>query len=126
MNRILLAATLGLSVLAQGCNRAGQQAAAPEAAPPAAAPQASAPVAPAAPAAPAMPGMPMPGAPAGQAATYNTTGQITAIAGSDVTISHQPVAALGWPAMTMTFKAPDPEMLSGVKEGSEVAFSFRE
>lgn len=40
-----------------------------------------------------------------------------------ITISHGPVASLGWPAMTMTFKAPDTD-LSPYKEGDKVDFEF--
>lgn len=40
-----------------------------------------------------------------------------------VTIAHGPVAALGWPSMTMGFKA-EPEQLKDLKEGDEVEFEF--
>src|SRR5699024_10921303 len=39
-----------------------------------------------------------------------------------VTIKHQAIAALHWPAMTMTFKAAKPELLEGVKAGEKVRF----
>jgi Cu(I)/Ag(I) efflux system protein CusF len=39
-----------------------------------------------------------------------------------VTLHHGPVAALGWPAMTMTFKAA-PQILQGVKSGQKVSFT---
>jgi membrane fusion protein, copper/silver efflux system len=112
MNRMLIAASIGLAFAVQACNRAEE---------PAAAPQATAP------AAQNMPNMPAAGGtPAGQAATYNTTGEIAAIAGNAVTINHQPVPELGWPAMSMTFTAPDPAMITGLATGNKVAFSFRE
>jgi Cu(I)/Ag(I) efflux system membrane fusion protein len=41
-------------------------------------------------------------------------------------IHHQPVPAPGWPAMTMTFKAPDAGMTTGLQKGAAVEFSFRE
>jgi Cu/Ag efflux protein CusF len=57
--------------------------------------------------------------------TYSASGNVTAIAGDRVTISHGPVAGLGWPAMTMTFTAPEPAMLRGIGVGDRVAFQFR-
>lgn len=62
---------------------------------------------------------------AANAATYSATGNVTAIAGDRVTISHGPVAGLGWPAMTMTFKAPEAALLRGISVGDRVAFQFR-
>lgn len=41
-----------------------------------------------------------------------------------VTIAHEPVESLNWPAMTMTFKAKDKAMLDQVKPGAKVEFSF--
>jgi Cu(I)/Ag(I) efflux system protein CusF len=38
-------------------------------------------------------------------------------------IAHGPVESLGWPAMTMNFKAPDVD-LSQIKAGDEVNFEF--
>jgi Cu(I)/Ag(I) efflux system periplasmic protein CusF len=51
-----------------------------------------------------MPGMAMP---ASAAKTGKGTGVITEIdaAGGHLTIKHGPIASLGWPAMTMGFKA---------------------
>jgi Cu(I)/Ag(I) efflux system membrane fusion protein len=41
-----------------------------------------------------------------------------------VTLSHQPVPALNWPAMTMTFRLADPALAKGVKVADRVAFAF--
>lgn len=41
-----------------------------------------------------------------------------------VTLDHEPVASMNWPAMTMTFKAKDKKMLEGVKPGQKVEFDF--
>jgi Cu(I)/Ag(I) efflux system protein CusF len=41
-----------------------------------------------------------------------------------VTIHHGPIAALGWPAMTMTFKAT-PEALKAAKSGQTVSFTLK-
>jgi Cu(I)/Ag(I) efflux system protein CusF len=40
-----------------------------------------------------------------------------------VTVHHGPIAALGWPAMTMTFKAA-PEVLKAAKPGATVTFTL--
>ncbi|MFC3068507.1 copper-binding protein [Phenylobacterium soli] len=40
-----------------------------------------------------------------------------------VTIHHGPIAALKWPAMTMTFKAT-PDLLKDVKKGATVTFTL--
>lgn len=49
--------------------------------------------------------------------------KLDAAAGS-VTLQHGPIAALNWPAMTMTFKA-DPTVLQGVKAGEKVEFVLK-
>jgi len=41
-----------------------------------------------------------------------------------VTIHHGPIAALGWPAMTMTFKAT-PEALKAARPGQTVSFTLK-
>lgn len=51
------------------------------------------------------------------------SGRIEAIEGAGVTISHGAVAATGWPAMTMTFRA-DPNQLHGLAAADRVAFAF--
>lgn len=40
-----------------------------------------------------------------------------------VTIAHGPVEALGWPSMTMSFRAT-PDQLQTLKKGDQVAFDF--
>jgi Cu(I)/Ag(I) efflux system protein CusF len=40
-----------------------------------------------------------------------------------VTIHHGPIAALKWPAMTMTFKAA-PDVLKAAKKGASVSFTL--
>lgn len=64
---------------------------------------------------------------AGQSATemeHETQGTIEAITDRNITISHQPVATLKWPAMTMSFKLMKPEQARGLKTGARVRFSF--
>lgn len=41
-----------------------------------------------------------------------------------VTIAHGPIAALGWPAMTMAFRVHSPEMLNNVAVGARVHFEL--
>ena len=42
-----------------------------------------------------------------------------------VTIQHGPIPAVGWPAMTMAFKAAPPSLLKTAKVGRKVAFVAR-
>ncbi|MDQ3039136.1 MAG: copper-binding protein [Pseudomonadota bacterium] len=55
----------------------------------------------------------------------SATGVVTAVdpSAKTVTIEHGPVAALKWPAMTMTFQAPDADM-TAIKAGDRVSFDF--
>ena len=51
------------------------------------------------------------------------TGTVTAIdkAAGKITLNHGPIPEVGWPAMTMAFKAR-PELLDSVAVGDKVAF----
>jgi Cu(I)/Ag(I) efflux system membrane fusion protein len=42
-----------------------------------------------------------------------------------VTLDHEPIASLGWPAMTMGFKVKDSQQLSKLKVGDEVDFDLK-
>ena len=55
---------------------------------------------------------------------YETTGTIEQITATSVTLSHEPVVALGWPAMTMSFALPDTTIARGLKKGDRVRFGF--
>ena len=59
-------------------------------------------------------------------ATYDTVGRIEQVASDKVTLSHQPVPALQWPAMTMTFRVEDPSLVRGYKVGDQVRFGFEQ
>ena len=61
---------------------------------------------------------------ASSAQIYETTGRIETLDRSSVTLSHQPVPALGWPAMTMAFRLVDPAIARGFKPGDQVHFAF--
>lgn len=43
---------------------------------------------------------------------------------SAVTVAHEPVAALNWPAMTMQFKVGDAALLDRLQPGGRIAFEF--
>ncbi|WP_303832168.1 copper-binding protein [Asticcacaulis taihuensis] len=45
--------------------------------------------------------------------------------GASITIAHGPIAALKWPAMTMTFKTEKPELTSGLTVGQSVHFVLK-
>lgn len=49
--------------------------------------------------------------------------KIDAKAGS-VTIAHDPIKALNWPAMTMPFKVADKAVLGKMKPGAKVRFQL--
>ncbi|RQS16451.1 efflux RND transporter periplasmic adaptor subunit [Burkholderia sp. Bp9002] len=58
--------------------------------------------------------------------TYETTGKVEKVTPADITFSHQPVPALGWGAMTMTFNKPAPNAFPDVKPGQTVRFVFKQ
>lgn len=39
-----------------------------------------------------------------------------------VTVQHEPIAALGWPAMTMAFRVRSADLLTGLSVGARVRF----
>jgi Cu(I)/Ag(I) efflux system protein CusF len=59
------------------------------------------------------------------ATTASASGTVEAVdtAAKTITIAHGPIDALKWPAMTMTFKAPDVD-LTGLKQGDQVSFEI--
>lgn len=59
------------------------------------------------------------------ATTASATGTVQAVDASagTVTIDHGPIDALQWPAMTMTFHAPDVD-LGAIEKGDQVSFEF--
>ena len=60
------------------------------------------------------------------APTYETTGKVEAVTSHDITVSHQPVPALGWGAMTMAFGKPSATAFPEVKTGETVHFAFKQ
>lgn len=65
--------------------------------------------------------------PAAAAKTGHATGVVTAVdsKAKTVTIKHGPIPGVGWPGMTMTFKADPPALASKVKAGDKVAFTVK-
>jgi Cu(I)/Ag(I) efflux system membrane fusion protein len=61
-----------------------------------------------------------------QPTLYETRGLVEALAGDQITFSHEAVPAIGWPAMTMTFKLGSPTLTKGLKVGDRVAFGFEQ
>jgi Cu(I)/Ag(I) efflux system membrane fusion protein len=59
---------------------------------------------------------------------HRAVGVLNAIdaAGGTVTISHEPVASLKWPAMKMDFVLANPSLVAGVKPGAAIEFEFVE
>ena len=55
------------------------------------------------------------------------SGTVTAVdtAAGTVTLSHGPIAAIEWPAMTMQFTTEGPGMLQGVEVGDSVTFEIK-
>lgn len=64
-------------------------------------------------------------APAADTARYEGEGTVEAIGDGALTLSHGPVSALKWPAMTMDFAVPPQGLPRGLAPGDKVAFEFR-
>jgi Cu(I)/Ag(I) efflux system periplasmic protein CusF len=81
-----------------------------------------------APSASNMPNMPAAQQSAGdQAAENRGMGVVQSVdtANGSLTIAHEPIAALGWPAMTMSFKVDRASLLEGVEAGEHIEFMLR-
>ncbi len=62
---------------------------------------------------------------ANSAARHQGQARVEAISADALTLSHGPIAALKWPAMTMDFKRPPPDALPrNLKVGDRVSFEF--
>jgi Cu(I)/Ag(I) efflux system protein CusF len=74
---------------------------------------------------PNMPATQQPGG--GQAAENRGTGVVQSVdtANGSLTIAHEPIAGLGWPAMTMAFKVDQASLLEGVEAGEHIEFTLR-
>ena len=58
--------------------------------------------------------------------THKTTGTVrkSSPAAGTVTIDHQPVKTLNWPAMTMTFTVKDKALFDKLRTGAKAEFEF--
>ncbi|OIR06074.1 cation efflux system protein CusF precursor [mine drainage metagenome] len=58
--------------------------------------------------------------------SHHGHGTVTKIDASNgmVTFSHEPIATLNWPAMTMSFKLKDAALVNGIKTGDTVDFDL--
>ncbi|MEI7376893.1 copper-binding protein [Dickeya chrysanthemi] len=63
-------------------------------------------------------------APAESATVYHSTGIVKQWNASGVTLAHEAIPALRWPAMTMTFRLPANDNRASLPLGSTVSFSF--
>lgn len=61
------------------------------------------------------------------AGAIRATGTVTAIDASagTITLDHEAIAAIGWPAMVMQFTAEDHAILQGVNVGDRVSFELK-
>lgn len=64
--------------------------------------------------------------PPAKARLYESRGRIETLTAGSITLSHEPVPAIGWPAMTMTFKLEPPSLAKDLKAGDRVTFGFEQ
>lgn len=59
--------------------------------------------------------------------TIQGVGIVTAVdaAAGTVTLDHEAINAINWPAMSMQFKAEDPSILKGIAKGDHVLFGLK-
>jgi Cu(I)/Ag(I) efflux system membrane fusion protein len=65
-------------------------------------------------------------APASGEPVYYAAGRVEKVSAVSITISHKPVPALKWPAMTMDFAKPGPNAFPDIRAGQDAEFSFTE
>jgi Cu(I)/Ag(I) efflux system periplasmic protein CusF len=60
------------------------------------------------------------------AKSHHASGTVKSVdaAKGTVTVDHEPVTSMNWPAMSMTFKAKDRKSLQAVKPGQKIEFDF--
>ena len=61
-----------------------------------------------------------------KAVGHQAVGKLDAIDGGIVTISHEPVASLKWPKMTMEFVPANAALFANIKPGTAISFEFVE
>lgn len=65
-------------------------------------------------------------APAAPAALHRAQGRVEQVTAGSVTLSHDPIPSLGWPAMTMAFPLARPGLAAGLQPGDRIAFAVEE
>ncbi|WP_291995612.1 efflux RND transporter periplasmic adaptor subunit [Candidatus Accumulibacter sp. ACC003] len=62
------------------------------------------------------------------AKAYQTTGSLDSldVAANTVSVTHEPIPALKWPAMTMEFGLASPEVAKGIAPGAPIRFDFED
>lgn len=63
-------------------------------------------------------------APAGPIAGVGTVTAVDATAGT-ISVDHEPIAAISWPAMSMQFTAENPAILESIAVGDRVSFELK-
>jgi Cu(I)/Ag(I) efflux system membrane fusion protein len=61
-----------------------------------------------------------------KAVGHQGVGRLDAIDGATVTISHEPIASLKWPKMTMEFMPANAALFANIKPGTAISFEFVE
>lgn len=66
-------------------------------------------------------------APAATAGPIRSTGMVTAVdaAAGTISLDHEAIAAINWPAMSMQFTAENPAILQGIAVGDHVTFELK-
>jgi Cu(I)/Ag(I) efflux system membrane fusion protein len=62
----------------------------------------------------------------GMASEHEVGGTVVEVERDAITLDHEPVPALKWPAMTMPFQLARPDLAKGLEPGDKVIFSFRQ
>ncbi|MCC7463108.1 MAG: efflux RND transporter periplasmic adaptor subunit [Gammaproteobacteria bacterium] len=64
-------------------------------------------------------------APGVAAVDIEARGRVVEVATGMITVTHEPIAALGWPAMTMPFRLARPELAATLHAGDSIRFHLR-
>lgn len=62
----------------------------------------------------------------GPTSEFTTRGRVVELDAAAITLEHEAVPALKWPAMTMPFQLARPDLARGLKAGDAVRFRFRQ
>jgi len=62
----------------------------------------------------------------GPTGEFTTRGRVVELDAAAITLEHEAVPALKWPAMTMPFQLARPDLARGLKAGDAVRFRFRQ